>query len=265
LAQGNTPPLLSMINLPTILGDSSAAADEHFWQNARDLRVSVPVIVVSFNATNQTVTVQPAIQENILRNGVVVPVNLPQLPNVVLGMFRSAGFSIVATPQPGDEGWVIFADMCIDSWWQQGVPSITGNPPPAMPNQVERRRHDLSDGMFLPVGWSQPRLLPSYPATGLQVRSDDGTTVIDVTEGEVTITPDGGTTELEIVPGTTTVKGNLVVTGSLTVDTNLTIDGTINSTGDVSAPDFVSGTITLTTHAHGGVANGSGVTGGPFG
>lgn len=229
------------------LGSPEAVLDEMFWQRACELRVAIPAIVVNFDTATQTVTVQPAIQENIKQNGIVVPTNLPQLSKVVLGMMRFGGFSIVATPVSGDEGWVVFADMCIDGWWQQGVsgvPSQTTPQQPAMPNQVERRRHDLSDGMFLPMGWSQPRLLASYPAAGtIQIRTDDGNKLISIAAaGGITINAGGD--PVSIFCDATTIHGDVVITGSLSVDGTASIDGT-----------------PFATHVHSGVTTGASDTG----
>ena len=257
MAQDSAPPLVSFVNLPTLLGDHSASFDEHFWQKMCDLRVAVPAIVVSWDEDTQTVTVQPAIQENILRNGVVLPQNLPQLPNVVLWMFRSGGFNITTVPKAGDEGLVVFADMCIDGWWQQGVPSVpvsTTPQQPAMPNQVERRRHDLSDGFFLPGGWSQPRRLDNYPDEGtLQVASDDGTKVISITGSQVKIAVTSGSVAISVVGGPVNVTCD-----TLTIDGNLQVNGNLNATGS-SVIDGVN----IATHTHSGVTTGGSDTGPP--
>ena len=73
---------------------------------------------------------------------------------------------------------LIFCDMCIDAWWQSG----------GIQNQLEVRRHDLTDCGFFPGIYNQQRLLSAYSTASLQIRSDDGQTVIDVSESGVTIT-----------------------------------------------------------------------------
>jgi hypothetical protein len=215
---------LSFVNLVTMLGIEEAAQDEGFWQHACELRVAVPCVVVSFDAVKQTVVVQAAILENIMKNGVPTPTAIPPLQDVLVGGYRGGGWAVTLPLKAGDEGWVIFADMCIDAWWQSGG---TAN------NQVERRRHDLSDGMFLPQSWSQPRKLASYSTGALEVRSDDGNTKVSLSTGQilatpdggttqikataahVIITPDGGTSKLDITPGVTNVVGVLKVNGTV--------------------------------------------------
>jgi hypothetical protein len=216
---------------------------EMLYQFGHDLRVSIPGIVVSVNS-NQTVNVQPAIQENMLQNANIAQVNLPVLSDVVLGGYRGGGFSVTLPIKAGDEGLLVFSDMCIDAWWQQGAPSSG-----PMPNQVERRRHDLSDAYFLPAGWSQPRVLPAYSTTALQIRKDDGTVYIEVGAGEITVTPDSGTTQLVVTPGAVAMTAT-----TITVNGNLQVNGNINNSGTLDGKTFL-------THQHTGVSTGSGDTG----
>jgi hypothetical protein len=227
----------NFVNLATILAEEQIALDEQFWQKACELRVCVPAIVVSFDTSSQLVTVQPSVQENVMMNLVPTPVNLPQLSMLQVGMFRGGGFSITLPLQAGDEGWVIFADLCINAWKKSG--GIANN-------QEERRRHDLSDGWFLPMGWSQPRNLPDYSNDSLQIRSDDGMVSINVNNTEIEITPDDGTTSISIVAGAITLTGLVTINGGLTVTGDSTIDG-----------------IVFATHTHSGVTTGSGDTGPP--
>jgi hypothetical protein len=184
------------VSLGMLLGIDPS--DEDFWQHACDLRVAVPAVVVSFDATKQTVVVQPAVQENIFQNLVPTPINLPQLADVPIIIPRAGGFAVTLPIAAGDECLVVFADMCINAWWSQGAPTDLNQP---MPNQEERRRHDLSDGFAILGPWSQPRVLSDYSTSALEVRSDDGNTVIEVASGSVTMTPDGGTSEISITPG----------------------------------------------------------------
>lgn len=221
-------PVSSFLNLALLLGDQELALDEEFWAKACELRCAVPAVVVSFDAVKQTVVVQPAIKDILLLNLVPTPTNLPPLSNVPVLCYRGGGFTITLPLKAGDEGVVIFSDMAIDAWWQSGA---AGTPPQPQP-QVERRRHDLSDGMFYPGGWSQPRVLANYSTTALQVRSDDGQVSVTVEAGEVVATPDGGTTNVTLSAGSATIvatsiklQGDVEVTGSFTADGTVFIGG----------------------------------------
>jgi hypothetical protein len=62
------------LNLGQLLGEKYAWVFEALYQFGRELKVAIPGVVVSFDAVHQTVTVQPALQEDMLQNGVPTPV-----------------------------------------------------------------------------------------------------------------------------------------------------------------------------------------------
>ena len=238
-AASTTP---SFLNLATLLATDEAYLDEAFWQKACDLRVSIPAVVVSFDSTKQVVTVQPAIKENFLKALVPVPTALPQLQCPVT-VYRGGGFSITLPIQAGEECLVVFADMCIDTWWVSGG---TGN------NQAERRRHDLSDGIAIFGLCSQAgRKIGTYSTSTLQMRSDDGHTLVEVGANEVTITPDNGTTQVKATTGQVTVTPD-----GGTSQIKITA-GEI----DLTATTVKINGVNFHAHVHSGVTTGAGVTG----
>lgn len=189
-------------------------------QTLADLRVSIPAIVQSFDPETQTVTVQVAIRE------VVKTPTGPQNTDVypiafVPVVFPSAGgFSLTLPIQPGDEGMLVFCDMCIDLWWTRG----------GVQNQFERRRHDLSDCGFYPGGRSKPRALPNYSTNSTQLRSDDGTCYVEIAPGGVVNI---------VAPGGLNVNGAVVATGegtfnSIPVSTH--VHGGVQSGGSDTGP-----------------------------
>ena len=98
------------------------------------LHVAMPGKVVSFDPESGTAVIQPAIRKRDMDGKLVtapvlngVPVYLP-----------TAEFA----PQAGDQCMVIFADCCIDGWFDTGDAVV----PPAA------RTHDLADG-FAIVGF----------------------------------------------------------------------------------------------------------------
>ena len=98
------------------------------------LHVAMPGRVVAYDASTGTATIQPAVRRRDMDGNVVtapvlngVPVFLP-----------TADF----VPQAGDQCMVIFADCCIDGWFDTGSAMV----PPA------KRMHDLADG-FAIVGF----------------------------------------------------------------------------------------------------------------
>lgn len=156
-------------------------------QFAAMMRVACPAIIQSFDPDTQTVTVILALRENVemkvAQDGETPIFNrrdvqikpLLKLPIVIP---RAGGFLITLPIQKGDECLVVFGDMCIDGWWQSG----------GVQNQIERRRHDLSDGFAILGCWSQPRLVTDYSTDSAQVRTEDGTVVVELTPDELNLT-----------------------------------------------------------------------------
>ncbi|MFW8450019.1 Gp138 family membrane-puncturing spike protein, partial [Klebsiella pneumoniae] len=68
-------------------------------------------------------------------SGAQVSVNLPLLVDVPVVFPRGGGCTLTFPVKPGDECLVIFADRCIDFWWQSG----------GIQEPVDERMHDLSD------------------------------------------------------------------------------------------------------------------------
>jgi hypothetical protein len=185
-----------MFSLPSRLSDPTEAVGGALYQFARDMRCAIPGTIVSFDPNTQTCVVQPAIQEPIMLPAAVpataptqttapdpstyVPklVTIEPLQDVPIVFPRAGGYSITFPVQPGDEVLLVFADACIDGWFQSsGVQA-----------PMEWRRHDLSDAFALFGPWSQPRRLANYSTSSMQIRSDDGNVVIDLASGAATIT-----------------------------------------------------------------------------
>ena len=98
------------------------------------LHVAMPGTIISYDPDTATADVQPALRRtstfgNLLTAPLLsgVPVFLP-----------SADF----TPSPGDACLLIFADFCIDGWYDTSQPVVPPSP----------RMHDLSDA-FAIVGF----------------------------------------------------------------------------------------------------------------
>lgn len=140
------------------------------------LWTALPGIVQSFDASKMTVVIQPAIRGRV-RNpaGEWVSVNLPLLQDVPVVFPSGGGFTLTFPISAGDEALVIFADRCIDAWWQQG----DVQPP------IDLRIHDLSDGFAIVGPRSQPRVVPNVNTAAAQFRSDDGTVFVEVSDDQV--------------------------------------------------------------------------------
>lgn len=195
---------------------------------SRTLRVAIPGIVTEVNYAAQTVSIQPTIREKIEMDGTYKWVELPILINVPFFVYSGGGYCVTLPVSPGDECLVVFADSCIDAWWQSG----------GVQNQVERRRHDLSDGMAIVGFRSQVHTVPEYSGDSVQVRTEDGGTFIDLKPGQVTINAN------------VQINGNLSTSGNAQTGGNHTVTGTLKAGG-----------INMNTHTHRGDSGGS--TGAP--
>lgn len=194
------------------------------------LRVAMPGIIKSFDSAKQTVTVQLAIREKLSIGGSPYEdVAIPIIEDVPVFMPRAGNFVLTMPITAGDECLVIFADNCIDSWWESG----------ALSNQLDRRRHDLSDGFALVGVWSQPNVVSNYSVDSAVLRNLNNDSSVEVKDDTVNV----------VAPTVNIQSGTVNIEGS----SNITIDG--NNLTDIDGKNFLN-------HKHSGVQTGSGKTGG---
>jgi hypothetical protein len=153
-----------------------------YGENLKNItRVACPGIVQSFNPIEQTVVVQPAIREEIKKADMSKEwTQLPLLLDVPICFPRAGGYAMTMEVKKGDECLVIFLDSCMDAWWAYG----------GVQNQIEKRRHDLSDAVAIFGIWSQPHRLTNYSTNSCQLRNDSGTTYIELKGNDVNIVAD---------------------------------------------------------------------------
>lgn len=167
-----------MRNINEIIGsdDGMFRAMGDSWKNV--LRVACPGIILDFNKEEQTVTVQLSIKESVKKEDNSSEwLQIPPLLDVPIVIPRAGGYCLTMPINYGDECLVVFADMCIDSWFSLG----------GVQNQMEKRRHDLSDGFAILGVWSQPQKILNYSMNSAQLRTIDGTSCIDIKPGEINI------------------------------------------------------------------------------
>ena len=116
---------------------------------AQENHYALPGIVKSFDKSTQTASIQPAIRR---RNG-NQNIQLPVLQDVPVYFLGGSSGAITYPVSAGDECLVVFADACIDAWFQNG----------GVANAISVRQHDYSDG-FAFVGFrSKPHALSDFP------------------------------------------------------------------------------------------------------
>lgn len=149
------------------------------------MRVSMPGIIQSFNPDAVTAVVQPAIKgAEQDESGSEVSVNLPLLVDVPVVFPRGGGCTLTFPVKAGDECLVIFADRCIDFWWQSG----------GIQEPVDERMHDLSDAFCIVGPQSQAKKIGGISTSAVELRSDDGETKLSLNpaSGSINGTAPGG-------------------------------------------------------------------------
>ena len=195
---------------------------------------AMPGIIQSYNSAHQTVTVQVATKVRVTQpSGAVVHQALPLLVDVPVQFPAGAGHSMTFPIAAGDECLVHFASRCIDNWWANG----------GVQPQAELRMHDLSDG-FAALGYrSRPRAIGAVSTSSLQLRSDDGQTLVDVNGATRVVTMNAAGTVIK-VDGTQQVIGMSAANGVTIVTPELTV------TGQIIAGFGTADQVSLTTHTH---------------
>lgn len=140
------------------------------------LRVSAPGIIKEFDPVSQTAKVQIAIREHVQQENLqLVWTEIPVLLDVPVVFPRGGGYVLTFPIKESDECLVVFSDMCIDAWF-----SLSG-----VQNQIEKRRHDLSDAIAIPGLWSQPRRLTEYSTKHVELRNEKRSQFIRITDGAI--------------------------------------------------------------------------------
>lgn len=133
---------------------SDVSATELFESNNDSLQLkihtSLPAKVVSFNPSEQTVTIELMITQMAHDDSML---ELPPLVDVPVQMFSYGEFFITSEPKEGDEGMAYFSERCIDGWWESGQKSIP----------MDVRFHDFSDAHFVGGTKSKPNALTIIP------------------------------------------------------------------------------------------------------
>lgn len=132
------------------------------WQTG--IWTAMPGIVQSFDPVAITVVVQIAIKiSQRAPDGTIKDVTMPLLLDVPVVPQRGGGCTLTFPIKKGDEALVVFANRCIDAWWQNG----------GVQAQIEFRMHDLSDGFAVVGPFSQKTKISEWQTDSCELRSDD--------------------------------------------------------------------------------------------
>ncbi|EJA5025962.1 phage baseplate protein [Salmonella enterica] len=211
------------------------------------LRVAIPGIIQDFDPDKVTCSVLPAIRGHDFEpSGDKDSTKINVISDIPVIFPRGGGCTLTFPVRPGDECLLVFADRCIDFWWQSG----------GVQEPVDLRQHDLSDAFAIVGPQSQTHKISDISTSATQLRTDDGTAFIEVatghditvkTPGKLTASAEGGT---EITSPTITLNGNVTINGNLSQGMgesggSATMLGPITVTNDVNA-----GGKSLQQHTH---------------
>lgn len=220
------------------------------------LRVAMPGIIQSFDAGAVTATIQPAVKASVRQSdGSLSSVALPLLVDVPVVFPRGGGVTLTFPVAAGDECLVVFADRCIDYWWQNG----------GVQEPVDQRQHHLADAFAMVGPQSQAKKISGISTSAAQFRSDDGSTYLEIDAatkkmkivapgGLEVITPQADFSEAVTIKGLLSWMGGMV--GSIASGTAAKITGMVEFVGEV----FANGKRIDDKHKHGGVERGGGQT-----
>jgi len=195
--------------------------------NQSEMWTAMPGIIQSFDHVAMTCETQLAVQVQVTSVEDETKkswMDVSMLVDCPVYFPSGGGCTLTFPIATGDECLVVFASRCIDAWWQSGG---------YLNQQPILRMHDLSDGFAFVGVRSQPRVISNVSVNSTQLRSDDGSAIIDLNPT---------THAISLTATTINLTGNVVHSGGSIMSLGKKIDG---------------------THTHSGVQTGSGHTGAP--
>ncbi len=219
---------------------------------------AMPAIVQSFNTTTQTVEALIAVMRIVdgRDEAYTLLVDIP----VVLPSVR--GFHLTMPIKTGDECLLVFADRCIDAWFDTGVVSP----------QMEHRVHHISDGFALLGVNSRPNTISDYSPDDMVLRNTANNQKITLKKsGDITIETDKdmsvvcdninitstGDVNVSAAGNAILNSSNTTINSPTTINGSLDINGSLTATGEVTG-----GGVVLQKHKH--LGDSGGTTGPPI-
>lgn len=155
-----------------------------FFEMMKDVATSIPGHVIAFDPKTQLAQIQIGIVRKDV-NG--VSFNPPPLIEVMVN-FTGGDYSLEFQIDPGNEGFILFSQRCIDGWMNTG--GIAENP--------IMRFHDMSDAAFFPGIRSQPNVLSDFENNGIRLRNKDGSQHVWLkNDGSIVVDNGAGSFELD--------------------------------------------------------------------
>ena len=191
------------------------------------IHTSLPGVIIKYDATTMTAEVQPAIKTTVINpDGTQTLVNTAPIHDVPVHFPGGGGHLLTFPVKTGDECLLMFSQRSIDHWFQLG----------GVQTPSDLRMHDINDCIAMVGLRSQPKVPGGkgggsranagapVSATTVQLRTDDGTSVIDVDGANKKITVnangstivfDGTTNTITLTAPTVKINGELHVSGEI--------------------------------------------------
>lgn len=190
------------------IGDLEQTIRLALQQQQSQMWTALPAVVKTWNyPTNGQNTVHcmsGVMSQQLQQDGTWLNKPYPEFMDVPVHYLGGGNFYFTHPIKANDEGILVFASRCIDSWWQNGGQQ-------ARPSYGANRMHSKSDGMFIPTRLSHANVLPNISKTSSQLRSTDGSSYLEMLDnggGFNFITP-GGFVKID-------GNGNLTASGEIT-------------------------------------------------
>jgi hypothetical protein len=198
-----------------------------------------------------TANVQPSVKGWVWdAKGKASPTQYPLCVNCPILWPGGGGFQLTFPLTAGTtEGLLIFAARSIDAWWKHG----------GVQPQVDFRKHNLSDGFFLPSPCGRATAASSVSSDSAQLRSTDGNTYVELSGGNIVniVAPGGVNITADVtITGKLTTTSDAKITGKLEVDDTLTakagaaVTGALTATGAITAGFGGLDQVGVQTHRH---------------
>jgi hypothetical protein len=222
---------------------------------------SMPGYIVSYNAAKMTATVQPAIKAiQLNKNGKRTSFDIKPIQDCPVHFPQGGGYILTFPVAAGDECLICFSERSIDNWFAHG-----GTQSPS-----DWRMHDITDAFVVMGVRSQKRVLggsgqlrgstPPASSGTCQLRSDDGTLVVDMdmSKNQITVTA-----PLRVVLDAPIVE----ITGYLTVNNQNNASNAVDLIGNLHATETVTADTDVVAagksgahHVHTGIVRGAATT-----
>lgn len=169
------------------INDPIEAVEGHLDGRQAQIHTSMPGTIVSYNPQTMTATVQPALQVFHTKiDGTTEPVTMATISDVPVHFPGGGGHVLTFPVRQGDDCWLVFSERSIDNWFQHG----------GVQQPSDHRMHDINDPVCHVGVRSQPNVPNNVSQNTVQLRSDDGNTLIDIdgANGAIKLTAQNVTT-----------------------------------------------------------------------